>query len=64
MIKCTLTGSNPVTTYLNPQHIVWIMERSDHTSSIRLMNGDNYSLQESGAVINDQMIAWQHRTHQ
>ena len=61
MIKMTLTGSNPVPIWVNPQHFCEAIEQSDHTTNVRLMNGNQYQVQESAQMINDQMVAWQHR---
>lgn len=63
MIKVTLTGSNPDPMFFNPRYLIFAIARSDHTTQIRLMNGDSYTVIENVDIINDQVIAWQHRTH-
>jgi hypothetical protein len=65
MIKLTYTGGNPPSVmWFNPAQVLWVSERADHTCNIRLRGGDTYQVRESGDVINEQMLAWQHRTHQ
>lgn len=61
MIKLILAGSTPATIWVNPIHLVEAIERTDHSSNIRLTNGDNYNVQESGSIIHQQMLAFQHR---
>ena len=64
MIKLTLTGSNPTAITVNPLHLVECIRRPNGSTSIRLMNGNAYEVIEGTDVIQDQMVAWQHRTHQ
>jgi uncharacterized protein YlzI (FlbEa/FlbD family) len=64
MIKLTITGANPDTMMINPIHLAEAIARPDHTSDIRLMNGNSYNVVESTEIIDAQMIAWQHRMHQ
>jgi uncharacterized protein YlzI (FlbEa/FlbD family) len=64
MIKLTLTGNHPYPMYVNPLHLVECYEQSNHVTQVRLMNGNGYSVQESVDAVHDQVIAWQHRTHQ
>lgn len=63
MIKVTLMGSNSYPMFFNPRHLIFVMARPDHTTHIRLISGDAYTVIESVDIINDQIIAWQHRTH-
>ena len=64
MIKLTLIGAHPSPMHVNPLHLVECYLQSNGITQVRLINGNGYSVQESVDMVNDQVIAWQHRTHQ